>query len=100
VYAANCSGCHGAAGAGLPGAFPPLAKSEVVAGDTTKLIHIIAYGLQGSLTVEGKTYNGQMPAWKPQLTDAQIADVINYVRGNWGNTGAKVTAADVAKVSK
>jgi ubiquinol-cytochrome c reductase cytochrome b subunit len=100
VYAANCSGCHGAAGAGLPGAFPPLAKSDVVAGDTTKLIHIVAYGLQGSLTVDGKPYNGQMPAWKTTLSDQQIADVINYVRGNWGNTGAKITAADVAKVPK
>jgi ubiquinol-cytochrome c reductase cytochrome b subunit len=100
VYSQNCAGCHGAAGAGVPGAFPPLAGSEIVKGDTTKLIHILNYGLNGSVSVEGKTYNGQMPAWKGNLTNDQIADVINYIRNSWGNKGSNVTPADVAKVAK
>jgi ubiquinol-cytochrome c reductase cytochrome b subunit len=100
VYAANCSGCHGAAGAGSPGVFPPLAKNPVVVGDATKVIHIVNYGLQGSISVAGATYNGQMPAWKGNLTDAQIADVISYVRSAWGNAGSPVTTAQVTAVAK
>lgn len=100
VYTANCSGCHGAAGAGQPGVFPPLAKNPVVNGDPLKVIHIVDYGLTGPVTVNGSTFNGTMPPWKGNLTDEQIADVISYVRSAWGNTGAPVTAAEVAKVAK
>ena len=64
------------------------------------MIHILAYGLNGAITVDGKTYNGVMPPWKGTLTDAQIADVINYIRTSWGNSASKITAADVAKVPK
>jgi ubiquinol-cytochrome c reductase cytochrome b subunit len=99
IYAQSCAGCHGAAGQGTPGVFPPLAKSEYVADDK-KLIHALLYGLQGAVTVEGKTYNGMMPAWKGQLTDPDIAAVATYVRKSWGNTGGPITEADLAKVPK
>jgi mono/diheme cytochrome c family protein len=37
-----------------------------------------------------------MPAFGPLLSDQQIADVVNYVRGNFGNKYKdKVTQADV-----
>ncbi len=100
VYSQNCAGCHGAAGAGVPGAFPPLAKNDTVTGDPAKVIHILNYGLNGSIKVGGSTYNGQMPAWKGNLKDEEIADVINYIRNSWGNKASEVTAADVAKVAK
>jgi len=41
-----------------------------------------------------------MPAWKGQLTNAQIAGVITYIRSSFGNTASAVTEADVAKVQK
>jgi ubiquinol-cytochrome c reductase cytochrome b subunit len=95
VFAANCSGCHGAAGAGQPGVFPPLAGNPVVVGDKSKVIHILNNGLNGAIVVAGTTYNGQMPAWKGNLTPAQIADVITYIRSSWGNKGDAVTTAEV-----
>lgn len=101
IYKANCTACHGASGGGTPGAFPPLAKNPDVSGDAKKIEHIVLYGLNGKLTVNGADYNGQMPAWKGQLKDQEIADVINFIRTTWGNTGSgKVTAADLAKVAK
>ena len=100
VYVANCSGCHGAAGAGQPGVFPPLAGNAYVTGDVKQVIHTVNYGLNGSITVGTATYNGQMPAWKGNLTDAQIADVITYIRNSWGNKGSAVSAKDVAAVAK
>jgi mono/diheme cytochrome c family protein len=100
VFSANCAGCHGAAGAGQPGVFPPLANNPYVTGDPKAVIHTLNYGLNGSIKVGSASYNGQMPAWKGNLTDQQIADVITYIRASWGNKASAVKAADVAAVAK
>jgi ubiquinol-cytochrome c reductase cytochrome b subunit len=100
VYGSNCAGCHGATGTGTPGAFPPLAKNPDVIGDKNKIIGIVLNGLNGSLTVNGATYNGQMPAWKGTLTNKQIADVLTYIRNAWGNKADAVTEAEVAGYKK
>jgi ubiquinol-cytochrome c reductase cytochrome b subunit len=97
VFSQNCSSCHGATGQGVPGSFPPLANNPVVTGDANKVIGIVLGGLHGSISVNGQTYNGQMPPWKGTLTNKQIADVITYVRGSLGNNKASgVTEAQVA----
>ena len=96
VYAANCSSCHGVAGAGQPGVFPPLANNAVVTGPATKVIEIVNDGLNAKITVNGAAYQGVMPGWKQQLTTAQVAAVITYIRTSWGNQGGPVTAADVS----
>ena len=90
VYTASCAGCHGAAGAGVPGAFPPLAKNpDVIAADPKGIEHTVLYGKSGALTVSGATFNGQMPAWKGNLSNADIANVITFIRSSWGNTNAQ-----------
>jgi len=94
VYSQNCSSCHQAAGEGNA-VFPPLAKNPVVTGDPKNVIHIVRNGLTGPVKVNGKTYNGQMPAWKSQLSAGDIAAVITYVRSSWGNKASAVTAAQV-----
>ena len=100
VFANSCSGCHGANGQGQPGAFPPLAKNPHVTGDPTEVIHTVLYGRAGALQVNGSTYNGQMPAWKGQLSNADIAAAITYIRSSWGNNASAVTEAQVAAVKK
>jgi mono/diheme cytochrome c family protein len=86
VYAANCAACHQATGAGIPAAFPPLADhvGDLYAADRGYLIDVLLYGLQGPITVNGQTYNGLMPAW-PQLSDAQIAAVLDHTMTAWGD---------------
>jgi ubiquinol-cytochrome c reductase cytochrome b subunit len=97
VFSTNCASCHGAQGQGLPGAFPPLANNPVVTGDPAKVIGIVLGGLHGAITVNGSTYNGQMPAWKGTLSNADISDVITYIRGSLGNNKASaVTEKQVA----
>ena|ERR1700728_2448857 len=96
VYNANCSACHGASGAGVPGEFPPLAGNPMVTGSPDKVIAAVNNGLTGSASVNGKTYNGAMPAWKGKLSSADIADVITYIRSSWGNKADAVTEAQVA----
>ena len=76
--------------------FPPLAGNTMVTGSPDKVIAAVKNGLTGATTVNGKTYNGSMPAWKGKLDDTQIADVITYVRSSWGNSAGAVTEAQVA----
>lgn len=86
IFAAQCAACHQATGAGIPGAFPPLAGHvyELVAADRDLPPTILLYGLQGPITVHGMTYNGLMPPFA-QLSDADIAAVLNHVLEAWGD---------------
>jgi nitrite reductase (NO-forming) len=90
-------GCHQAEGQGIPGTFPPLAKSDFLMADTGRVIETVLHGLSGPLEVNGQRYNGTMPPMS-HLMDQDIAEVLTYVRNSWGNTGAPVTTADVATV--
>jgi mono/diheme cytochrome c family protein len=97
VFAARCAACHQASGAGLPGVFPPLAGSEWVAGKGDLVAKIMLHGVQGAITVKGATFNGAMPPFKDQLSDAEIAAVASHVRSQWGNKAPPITADIVAK---
>lgn len=100
VYQTNCSSCHQVNGEGTPGAFPPLAGNPVVTGDPAKLIHIVKFGLSGAVAVHGKTFNGMMPAWGTQLSNADIAAALTYARSSWGNKASAINEAQVAGVAK
>jgi mono/diheme cytochrome c family protein len=95
VYTTNCSSCHQANGKGQPGVFPPLAGNSTVTGPAADVITIVKNGKSGKITVNGTSYNGQMPSWKGTLSDSDIAAVITYIRGSWGNHASAVTAAQV-----
>ena len=96
VFASTCAGCHGPEGAGVAGVFPSLASNEVVnAADPTEHINVVLHGLQGR-AVGGTTYSAQMPAFGPQLSDQEIAAVIDFERTSWGNHGTPVSAQQVA----
>ena len=71
-------------GAGVPGANPPLAKSDYLKHPVNDLIGLILKGQTGKVIVNGTTYETPMLALD-YLTDEQVADVLNYVRNSWGN---------------
>lgn len=93
---ATCMACHQANGQGLPGVFPPLAESEWVNGPAENLIRIQLRGLMGEITVKGVKYNSVMPP-NAAMTDQQIADVLTYIRSNFGNKADAVTPEMVKK---
>lgn len=96
VFALNCAACHRSNGEG-GGPYPPLAKNAAVnAADSAGLIQIVLNGRTGPITVNGNQYGGNMPSWRNDLSDAQIAAVLTYVRSAWGNNGAAVSADQVA----
>jgi mono/diheme cytochrome c family protein len=107
TYRELCFTCHGNDGKGAPvqGAgsgttlAPALSGSPRVTGHRNYVIGVLVDGLAGP--VDGKEYNGGA-VMVPMGTNSDdwIADVANYVRNNFGNSGTFVTAADVAAVRK
>jgi nitrite reductase (NO-forming) len=98
LFTGTCSVCHQANGEGLPGVFPPLAKSDYLAKqDKNHLISIPLHGLTGKVTVNGKEYDSVMPPMS-QLTDDEVANLLTYVLNSWDNPGGQVTKEEVAKV--
>jgi putative membrane-bound dehydrogenase-like protein len=98
VYARTCAACHQSDGTGVDTAFPPLDGSQVATGDPAVAIRIVLHGLTGPVEVPGKpAVNSLMPP-VTGLTDADIADVLSYVRHAWSNDAAPVAADDAAKV--
>jgi mono/diheme cytochrome c family protein len=93
IFNQTCVACHQATGLGIPGAFPPLAKSDYLNKDTNRAIKGVVKGLSGAITVNGKKFNSAMPA--QALSDQQIADVMTYVYSSWGNNKTVVTPAMV-----
>src|SRR3990172_9553913 len=79
--------CHPVPGGGIVGVFPPLAghAPKLVNADRAYPIQVLLFGLGGEIEVEGKKYNGAMPAFGDQLKDDEIAAVLNYVLSSWGN---------------
>jgi mono/diheme cytochrome c family protein/glucose/arabinose dehydrogenase len=97
IYEALCLNCHQAGGQGLTGVYPPLAKSEWVAGDPQLLIKLTIHGLAGPTKVLGKDY-GLVPMPPMGLDDQQLADVLTYVRSAFGNQAPAVKVTDVKAV--
>lgn len=86
LYSHVCAACHqpDAKGAVGAGAYPPLADDRDLAS-TDFVLGVVLRGLKG------------MPPVGDMMADAQVADVVTYVRTHFGNAypGA-VSAADVA----
>ena len=96
VFAQNCAACHQPNGAGLAGAFPPLAGSDYLNADVKRAIGVVLHGLSGPVTVNGVQYNSLMPALS--LKDEDVANVLTYVYSQWGNNGSRVTPDQVKAV--
>lgn len=98
VYGAQCAACHQPNGQGVAGQFPPLAGNRDLFLDKTYALRVVLFGIEGSVSIGGKAYNGIMPPFS-HLSDAETAAVVNYLRGAWGNDKLKpgdMTAATEA----
>jgi nitrite reductase (NO-forming) len=96
VYSTVCAACHQANGQGLPGVFPPLAKSDYLMADPQRAVRILLEGLSGPITVNGQQFQGVMP--KLPLTDRDIAGVLSYVQNAFGNEGPAIKVAEVSRI--
>ncbi|MFW5877648.1 MAG: c-type cytochrome [bacterium] len=96
VYDRECLVCHQSDGSGVPNMHPPITESKSVSGNTDSLIVLILDGMEGPVVVKGEQYNSIMPPLKNVLNDQEIADLINYLRNSFGNSGEFVKPEDVA----
>ena len=94
VYKQYCLTCHQADGGGVPRMNPPLIQTSYVTGDKSKLIKWVLQGSVEKVLIDGQKYSNNMPAQK-NLTDQQIADVLTYIRGSFGNKSLSISSTDV-----
>jgi mono/diheme cytochrome c family protein len=103
LFVDQCVACHQDKAQGVAGEFPPLAKNADLFLSQDYPVRVVLFGLEGKITVDGKQFDSAMPPLDA-LSDQQIAAVVNYVRGNFGNaalgprTIKAVDASDVAKL--
>ena len=100
VYLDNCNACHRSDGSGADRIFPNLVKNEAVNDkDPITLIHVVLAG--GSMpSTQSAPSAFAMPDFGWRLNDAQVADVLSFVRGSWGNHAAAVNNDKVGRVRK
>jgi mono/diheme cytochrome c family protein len=102
LYSQYCSSCHQPTGLGVPGAFPSLKGLDQLAKTEegrVYLIRAVLFGLQGPLKVGSATYNGLMPGFGQQLSDAQVAALLNHLLSSFGNKNPRpITPEEVKKV--
>jgi alcohol dehydrogenase (quinone), cytochrome c subunit len=98
AYIGACSACHGADGKGQAPFMPPLAGNPAVLdANASSLINLVLNGAE-PLVAKGVPDAYRMPQFRVQLTDAQIADVLSFVRSAWGNNAGAVSTEQVKKM--
>nr|WP_317205240.1 copper-containing nitrite reductase [Janthinobacterium sp.] len=97
LFNGTCSVCHQSNGAGLPGVFPPLAKSDFLNADPKRAAGAVIHGLAGKVTVNGKEYDSVMPPMN-QLNDDEVANILTYVLNSWDNKGGQIKTEDVKAI--
>ncbi len=87
IYNNVCIACHQPDGKGIEGIYLPLAGNPAVTlEDPTYLITVLLNG------------RGGMPRFDTTYDDEELAAIATYVRQNWENDAAAVTAEQVAAV--
>ena len=105
VFLNQCSACHQPKGQGVAGQFPKLARNPDLFLSQDYPLRVVLAGLTGKITVEGDHLDSVMPPLAV-MSDEEIAAVVNYVRGAFGNDAlrpksmAPVTPAMVAELRK
>lgn len=94
VYEQYCLACHQVDGSGVPHMNPPLIKTDFVLGNKPALIQVVLKGMQSSVPIDDEYYSNNMPP-HDFLKDQEIADVLTFVRNNFGNKASAVTVTEV-----
>jgi mono/diheme cytochrome c family protein len=94
LYDQHCRACHQGNANGAPGMIPPLRGTDWVTGDKDRLINVVLNGLNEPLEINGESYQNAMPAMA-YLSDEEIAQVLTFIRTNFGNNASPITADEV-----
>jgi mono/diheme cytochrome c family protein len=96
IYRDRCADCHQAKGEGVPRVYPPLAGNEAIL--MRNPVNAIRITLNGGFppSTHGNPRPYGMPPFAHVLSDADVAAVVTYIRGAWGNAAGAVSSVEVA----
>jgi mono/diheme cytochrome c family protein len=97
VYEKYCVDCHQANGQGHPPAYPPLAGNRALMLDNA--LNPIRMVLNGGYppATQGNPRPYGMPPFSQELSDAEVAAVVSYMRNSWGNKAPLVSPVEVSR---
>jgi mono/diheme cytochrome c family protein len=96
LYGKHCLSCHQADGRGVRNMQPAIAGGTWVQGDARALALFVMSGGFDSASRKDSAVANVMPAFR-QLSDADLAELLTYVRQKFGNGASAVSAAEVAE---
>ena len=98
LYREHCEGCHGPQGKGARGAYPALAGNRSVVMDPPANVirAVLSGGFQPATAGNPRPWG--MPPFGHVLDDADTAAVVSFIRTQWGNRAAPVSATDVQRM--
>jgi len=94
VFSEHCATCHGDTGQGLEPWYPSLQRLAGLRDPAAMVETVLSGRFRRGGEIDGHTIP-IMPAWG-QLTDADVAAIVNYVQQNWGE-GGQIKTEDVSK---
>ncbi len=95
LYKQTCAVCHMTDGSGVPNMQPSLKASRFLGGDPSVLVKLMLVGPAQALPANRVKYSNQMPSFE-SLSDAEIADVLNYTVKTFARKPAAIKPAQVA----
>lgn len=94
AYNANCLSCHQTDGRGVPGVFPDLTESPLLAGEAGPLLRYILYQEKPE-GFEGSGGFAAMPQFD-YLDDATLSALLTYARQEFAGGAGAITAEEAA----
>jgi mono/diheme cytochrome c family protein len=100
IFKERCALCHqedahGAAGV-APSLVGTLAPYLASAEGERYLSQILISGMIGPIDTEGHKFNGMMPSFRAELSDAEIAAIVNYVLGTFNGVNDASATTPIA----
>ncbi|HCY62722.1 MAG TPA: alcohol dehydrogenase [Oxalobacteraceae bacterium] len=97
IYEKYCVDCHRANGQGHPPAYPPLAGNRALTLDNP--LNPIRMVLNGGYppSTQGNPRPYGMPPFAHELSDAEVAAVVSYLRNAWGHKASLVSPVEVSR---
>lgn len=90
LYQQHCADCHGPQGEGAAGVYPPLVGNRLLAQpDALNLARVVMEGgFELATPAHPQPYG--MPPYGPLLSDAELAELLSFLRSTWGGGAGPV----------